>query len=66
MTWYIFFQKCDFSGQTSLFHIKLHNLPVLFLINFGGLAFSKRKQFFKPDYLDQLKREEGGVHCNSF
>ena len=28
--------------------------------------FSKRKQFFKPDYLDQLKAGEGRVHSKSF
>ena len=28
--------------------------------------FSKRKQFFKPDYLDQLKVGEGRVHWKSF
>ena len=31
-----------------------------------ALDFLKENYFFKPDYLDQLKVGEGGVHWKSF
>ena len=31
-----------------------------------ALRFSKRKQLFKPDYLDYLNAGEVGVHWKSF
>ena len=56
-----FSENYDFWGQTSSFHFISHVLPSISLINFGGILFSIRKQFFKPDYLNQVKAGEGGV-----
>ena len=52
------FQNCDLCGQTVFpLYIAYGMGFTMSLINFGGIIFSERKPYFKPDYLINLKRE---------
>ena len=44
-----------------LLYVFFHILPSIFPINYGGIIFSERKPYFKPDYQIYLKREK--VEC---
>ena len=59
-----FFQNCDWLWAYLFFSHTIQYLTLMSLINFGGLISSKRKQFIKPDYLDQLKPGESECTVN--